>query len=281
MKTNFYKFGQWPQWSLLMLTLLFLACSSEEEQEPVVSSAEGEVQFSLATFSNTGADGGRLAAMEDLEESFLSVFMENANGERFDIIFGDLFSVDGRILTSTRKLQEGTYTVTNLNISNYDYVTTYAVPAAGSPLAPLVEFTLPFEVEVVSGKLNNFSVELVNTENMQPEDFGYQKFGLKLIEAEKFDIAVYKFDKNLDEHVLTRAKLTLRIDGKLVYSRRLSAEINKVFIRKSDLQKDFEMTISKPGFRDDIAIIRPEFLIAYQTELNPGIIHDIYLQPEE
>lgn len=192
---------------LLPLALLWLLSCQQEEKILV----EKEVTFSIANPTQTGNNGGRLAATA--EPKSVIVTIKDSNGttvaDRKELTlykFGETFLSLPLTLKTTGASK---YHLTEFMVIAGDSKVSYATPKEGSRLAHLVVDPLDIEFAVMKDVITTVTPEvLAIDENTNADDFGYGQFGFKVV---KTISAVFSaFVKGANNFELTTAHLKIQ-----------------------------------------------------------------------
>ncbi|MBT1685956.1 hypothetical protein [Dawidia soli] len=229
----------------LFVTLLCVTQSCSDEQQQAVTPRDVSFSLGLPGGDNTH---GRMAA-EIPDGAAVLITLTKPDGtpvlsqERINILH-----LGNGLVTEPLRLEPGEYTITDFWIVQDSSEVLFLIPQAGSPLATHVYRPVPFNFSVNVDGVTNISVQVVSTENQEPEDFGYASFGISIAPAPSyFRIAVF---------VASEGGLTMT-DAEAVFietfgpfaARQLAAKINTIE-ESSDLKwgRGFVLRINKPGY---------------------------------
>ncbi|HEY5747770.1 MAG TPA: hypothetical protein VIU12_16970 [Chryseolinea sp.] len=162
----------------------------------------------------------------------------------------NLLQLGSDMITEPTQLSPGTYTITDFLLVDNDDAVLYATPKTGTPLADLVIHPLPYSFTVTADDVSIIEMQVIDTSQSGPEDFGYVSFNIHPVNL--LSIAVFTNAGN--ELALTNADATLTLiespfhDIEIVDNYVLEAKTNLItFV--GEPAASYRLTVSKPGFK--------------------------------
>jgi hypothetical protein len=102
-----------------------------------------------------------------------------------------IYTFGGSYISESLTLETGEYKLTEfVVVKGQDAV--YATPVAGSEKAAIVDQPLPILFNVTDKGTTQVQPEVLQTTDIDPQEFGYSSFGFTVIETMFFDIITYR-----------------------------------------------------------------------------------------
>jgi hypothetical protein len=236
MKKSFHLF----RCLLLIVALSLFTCERHERVDPTTS---GSLLLEIE-LPDSGFSDGRIAANDKLS---IVITVVNESGETIlDQEVLELRKLTKGYFTEPISLVAGSYDITDFSVINKLNEAIYMTPKSGSPLAYLVDNPVPISFFVASNLTTKLAPEVISTERKSPKDFGYSSFAFNHVETFDFLIAIFAFDANNDNYVLTQATLQVEADGVLVFDSTLYAGTVKITLPAN--YNYYTLFVSKPSY---------------------------------
>ncbi|GAA0191081.1 hypothetical protein GCM10009122_53240 [Fulvivirga kasyanovii] len=244
---------------------LFTSCDQEETPLEV---KKGEVQFGIDMDDVKSATNGRLSDDVNIEDLTLSIEFVDENGE---LSVHGLFGIskldydqkpweNDKYVTETFLLPEGSYTIERFNLSmpTDDNSPFYATPYKGSNLAYLVDKPLPIKIEVLAGQLTTTSLEVIDTEGREYEEYGYDVGVFEVVELADLQYIAYTYDKVNDELVEIGTTVTIYNEaGKKLFDRFITPGLAYITMRADGWDDTHTIIVEKNGYKTKSFEFRP------------------------
>ncbi|MEO1255773.1 MAG: hypothetical protein AAFY41_12960, partial [Bacteroidota bacterium] len=179
---------------LLLVVLIYVSCSKDDNNEEVALPQEVSFGFDLSL------EAGRINS--DLAPAKVRVTIKNLpvkvlnrypDGEILiqEGLLLELFAFGNGYVSESVILAPSSYQLTLFQILDENDQVIYVSPMEGSEKAPLVDNPLPILFEVASGETTRVNPEVIPVaKDDDPGSFGYAEFGFKVIETFNLDFAV-------------------------------------------------------------------------------------------
>ena len=241
---------------IVLLCISFLqSCMQEDEQ--VAESKPAKVTF---TFGTSDAHG---RTSSDKIENVTGVLLSLTTPSGQEIVSRKKLTVNnfsGNLITEYIELPAGRYVITDFLLIDDLSNVLYATPQKGSFLAPLLKQPLGQQFSVNWGKENTLSMEVIATEGLSPEDFGYKSFSEKALSY--FSLSVHNMKSG--KSVFTNAKAFLLDGTDTVGAYTIEPKINLIKF-SGELDGVYSLVIIKDGYARYTKVFKFSDL---KTELN-------------
>jgi hypothetical protein len=248
----------------LFVALLWVTQSCNDDQQR--STVPRDVSFSLGLMR--GADASGRTTSEIPEGADVVITMSKADGtpvlsqEHITILH-----MGGGLVTAPIRLEPGDYAITDFWVVQDSSEVLFLIPKAGSPMASHVSKPVPFNFSVDADGVTNISVQVLSTQNQEPEDFGYVSFNLSVVDvpvADYFRVAV--FAETEGGLMLTDAEAIFIETFGPFATRSLEANVN-IVEEGGDLNfgRGFTFRINKPGYVSFEAYMNLSAIETYKT----------------
>lgn len=256
--------------AVIVCSLVWHSC-----QKDLDFGEKSEVSFNVLTKSAVLKSN---SALKDLQVNTLSdadkivITIQHFDGTPTDYTQYEMniFLLGNDFITSKIALLTGDYKLTEFYVLNESGSVIFAAPLEGSVLAQNVDDPLPIEFSVNKNTIHKVNVDVISTENLEPEDFGLIHFQITEVETFQFLINVSEIGK---DQLLT-ANLTIT-SGAYTYSQKLEAITNNIVTVRDEFT-DYTLTIGTTMYQNYVATFTNAELKAY--EKIPLIIE---LKPEK
>jgi hypothetical protein len=221
---------------LAFLPLLFISCSDEEGQ----SAEKQQIQFTF-DIASPESNSGR-ASTEFPAGAILSVTITKdgtTTSQNFELA---LLKMGDGVITEPLEIVPGRYAISDFVVRVGSEII-YATPKRGSPLAPAVEHSLPYNFSVGKNGISNVRMQVVNTAGNEPSAFGYVAFDIDLINP----LAITVMELTDNGYTFVDAEARILFYGTLVDSTLLKAKANIISF-DNDPQETYTLEIRKKGF---------------------------------
>ncbi len=209
---------------LVVLSIITITACRKSDNEVI---GTGSLQLSLTTIATE--NGGRI---EEGDPAKVVVSINDADGEvvlnseELTITqFNDAFLLDPIVL------EIGTYNIEEFLVLNESDEVIYATPLEDATLASLVENPLPVSFTITADAVSSLSLEVISTENVDPEDLGYTSLSFEIAPTKNILLSVQALNSDSTAYIFTNSELTVFGDGDSLYSRSLGDSINLVRLR--------------------------------------------------
>ena len=155
-----------------------------------------------------------------------------------------LYRMGTGIVSASLELKTGSYKLIEFMVVDNKGQVIFVTPKEGSNRAYLVDDPLPIEFSVNENELTTVIPEVLNTEGLDPEEFGYANFCLKVVETFKF-LVIVKEATDTGYEVIS-ANLTVTHGEKTLYQGELKATVNTIEVR--DGYPTYKILIEKNGY---------------------------------
>ncbi len=225
---------------IILISLLAFSC---KDDEPVIQKGKVEFGFNLKDISQ-----GKIKSLKaDAEPAAIVVSIEDAAGTLvYDTEEVELYNMNGYFISKPLSLLVGSYTVEKFLVVDAEGNVIYASPLEGSELAYLVNGPLPIDFSVSKDEVTKLVPEVLSTESLTPEDFGYVTFSFDVVETFDFLLSVFVYNETEQNFELTDAYLTVTAEGNAIYSDTLAAITNQVKV--NDGFDPYILTVEKENY---------------------------------
>lgn len=236
--------------SLISLCWIAACTGAEPDSRSIIEERSGpaSIEFSFAMASAKSSPDAKalqdaVAVLVTIEDSGTPIY----SLERVDLVpFGTTF------LSQPLSLLPGSYELTSFALVDAADQVIYATPLSGSNIDHLVVEPLPIAFAIATDTVTTIRPQVVTTEELTPEDFGYVSFGLddtSVIDIVDFLVAAFVFDDGSQSLVLADANIAVDNEiGVELYSGVLTADTNQIRVPAGQVQ--YDITVSKSGYLD-------------------------------
>ncbi|NVO09904.1 MAG: hypothetical protein HXX16_08095 [Bacteroidales bacterium] len=232
--------------SLILLVFLQTSCN-KDDAKPNKKEGTVEFGFSLKAPSHSGVQKSSMKTLA-VEPAAIVVSIKKANGNSaYTMQKVYLYNMNGYYISKPLSLLPGNYTIEQFFVVDAAGNVMYATPLQGSPKAYLVNEPLPINFTVSKDAVTKIVPEVLSTEDLTPEDFGYSTFSFKVVNTFDFLIGVFVYNESTQNFELTNANLTIVAASKTIFTNTLAAITNKITI--NDGYDFYRLTISKDGYK--------------------------------
>jgi hypothetical protein len=255
--------------TILIISFLFTACFSCNKSE--TPSGKGSVEFSFSLKNNkkssTGSPSWVVFSVRDASDNYIY------NTEKIALL-----NFDGKYITSPISMTTGNYKLTAYFVLDENEEVIYSTPLENSELSYLVSDPLPIEFLVTKDVVINLSPEVISTQDLQPEDFGYITFSLNVVNTFNFLLSVFVYDSTSQNFILTDATLSVNANNQSLFSKQLEAVTNTI-----TLSEDIDtvtLNVSKSGYNGYSKVFTTSELKAYLLSSESGPLKIILSKSE-
>lgn len=267
---------------IVMALIMFLPfISACDHEEVALEAKKGEVQFGINLNGLKTATNGKLSEDVNIEDLTLWIEFVDENGEPSQHGLFGIQKLDydqkpwenDKYITETFLLPEGVYTIESFNLSmpTEEDSPFYATPYKGSNLAYLVKKPLPIRIEVKAGQLTTTSLEVIDTEGRDYEDYGSDVGVFEVVELSDLQYVAYTYDKENDQLVEIGTTVTIYDeDGQKLFDRFISPGLAYITMRTDASEEVHTIKVEKTGYKTVSFEFRPGEYFAdewYRTPL--------------
>ncbi len=255
---------------------IFTNCEDNNDEEV---KQKGNIEFSFSLTDIT--ESSKKIAKTDVQDaSAVVVTIKDTGGNVvYDTKEIELYNMSGSFISKSILLFVGSYTIEEFLVIDADGNVIYASPLQGSDMAYLVSTTLPYNFSVASDETLKLVPEVLSTENVTSEDFGYTTFSFEVVETFDFLLSVFAYDEATDNFELTNAMLTVTANSNDIYSDTLEAITNQIKI--NDGFDSYILTIEKEGYVTYIDSLTNNELKQYFRDEDNGPLVVTFEQEDE
>lgn len=262
-----------PISSILAICFIVLATSCEIidiSNQSEDGSLEFMIQNSKLTFvDNLKSEGISESNLDSLSIRSIVISIEDKSGKGiYDRKRIELLSMNSYFISSPISLPVGEYKLTEFFVVDDSNNIIYVSPVKGAPKSHLVDKPLPTKFEIKSNEVLKMVPEVLSVENSTPEDFGYTTFSFEVVEYFEILLSVFVFNEENRDFELTTARISISSEDELLYSGKLRAETNLLYIK--DNFASYELKIGKEGFRNYYYLFSADSLKFYDTRNHNG-----------
>jgi hypothetical protein len=174
---------------IIILVLAFLWQHCTDEQAPA---KPGTLRFALRP--TVGSSQGRVSASLPAGASLYVSVREVGGDDIYTIEPVPLIMLGDEYISEPLVLPDGTYALTDFLVVDTAGVAVYAAPKEGSEMARWVDDPLPQTFAVIGNAITQVSVQVLPTDEYQPDQFGYATFAVDVVELPSFDISAFRID---------------------------------------------------------------------------------------
>ena len=227
---------------LIAMFSLFIFSCNDDDDPSVIQQGEVEFGFNLKDITNS-----KSAKADVAEPAALIVSIKNTSGTMaYDTEEIELFNMNGYFISKPLSLLVDSYTLEKFLVVDADGNVIYASPLEGSDLAYLVNDPLPIEFNVSKDETVKLVPEVLSTETLTPEDFGYTTFSFDIVETFDFLLSVFVYDETAENFELTDAMLSVSANENTIFTGTLEAITNQ--IKVNDGFDSYILTVEKEGY---------------------------------
>lgn len=168
--------------TVTILSLFLFSCQEDETDGLEVNQLKGRIVFNMDIVS----DQLKSSSPEDFTSlSTAIVSISTAEGDSSLLEFEPLklFRIGSALFTEELVLPNNQYVLTHFFLQDSTGNTLYACPQEGSEQAQNVTHPVPIEFTVLPGETTPVSVEVLSTQNLSPDDFGFSYFEVGFVET--------------------------------------------------------------------------------------------------
>ena len=203
----------------LFAALMFSLQSCDDQIAPL---QKQKVHFTFNTEATSTS--GRVSDTDLPENTRLRLSIETVDGTPvFSDHEIDVMKAGDSYVADPVELTPGGYVLTKFEITS-DSELLYAAPKAGSPLSAFVTHAVPYNFEVTENSVANINMQVIDSREHEPEEFGYASFGANVVNI--LSVSVFKADDG--QTSLTSATAELRQGKKLIKTFSLDASTNRI-----------------------------------------------------
>lgn len=160
---------------VFMASLILFSCNKNEDSET------GSIAFGMDPVAE---DALKSATTDYRNVTAALVTIVNQEGEKiYDKEYLPFYTFGQSFVTKSLKLDVGRYKLTEFMLVDSSGDVTWATPAEGSRLAPLVDDPVPIGFGVFANNTTQVNPQVVRVANHQPDDFGYVNFNVEFIDG--------------------------------------------------------------------------------------------------
>lgn len=273
---------------LMALCISFPMFTSCDKDEVALEVKKGEVQFGVNMNDLKAASNGRLSEDVNIEDLTLSIEFVDENGELSQHGLFGISKLDydqkpwenDKYITETFLLPEGSYTIERFNLSlpTEENSPFYATPYKGSNLAYLVEQPLPIRIDVEAGKLTTTSLEVIDTEGREHEDYGYDVGVFEVVELSDMLFIAHAYDKANGELINIGTTVTIYDEeGKKLFDKFIAPGLAYITMRTDGSEETHTIMVEKTGYETVSFEFRPGDYFAdewYYTPLQVTLVKE-------
>ncbi|MFT7231271.1 MAG: hypothetical protein ACI8TA_000477 [Cyclobacteriaceae bacterium] len=226
---------------IAMVTLVIFAISCGK-QDDSPQAKNNNVQFSFSVVDDNS--GGRVATANP---AFIVVTIENIAG---DVIYAqeqlNVIEFNGSYISEPLSLLLGDYQLTEYIVTDAAGSAIYSTPLEGSELAYLVSDPLPIAFTIAADQSVQVNPQVISTENVTADQFGYPNFTFDFVETFDFLLSVFAFDETSSSYLLTSANVIISGDGTELYNKPIAAETDQ--IKLLDGYVNYTISVSKSAY---------------------------------
>ncbi len=226
---------------LTSLSLLISLISCEINKEKDAPKIDGQIQFSLDLENHIG----KKADLIDVSEIKFTIATVDGKPTKYTDAIAKVQWTGEKFICDLLPLSEGEYKLTYFVLFNEASRPIYASPTKNSNQGQNVENPLPIPFPVLPNERTAISVEVLSTENLTPEDFGYPhtSFSFKEIKTLSFKIGAAKEDSS----EFLSAKITIT-NQDYSFSQMLRPIENNGIAVRTGFSDTYTITVKKAGF---------------------------------
>ncbi len=229
---------------LVSITILFffISCDKDDSFDP---NAKGELVLGFTSNEN----------LLNLKNSFktgpvsLLLSVKNNSGDyEFYNEKIELYKFNNEYISSPISFLVGEYQITDFMVLDESNNVLYATPKEGSSKEYLVSDPLIIDFIVFEDDVTKISPEVISTENITPEDFGYNTFSFNQIETFNFLTAIFIYDDINQNFDLTEADALIISGSDTLFNNNLEAVTNLITVNAN--YDAYTIKITKSGYED-------------------------------
>lgn len=220
-----------------MFASLLASCGTDD-----LTTQAHEISFSMSSNSNS-AERSVLSFLEGAESILVTMQTMDGTATYYTLEEIDLYNLDGEFISEKISLTSGQYKLTEFLVLDGENNITHIAPISGSEQAQNVSNPLAIAFGVGATDTTSISVEIISSEHLNLEDFGYVGFSLSEIDLLDFLISVNEKGNSAD---FLEAQLTISNDD-YQFSEQLQAIINNNVAIK-DGYTSYNLKIEKEGY---------------------------------
>ncbi len=167
--------------AVFMAGLTLFSCNKNDD------SLTGSIEFGMEPILD---DALKSAATQHHDVVAALVTIVNKDGvKEYDKEYLPFYTFGESYVTKSLRLNVGRYRLTEFMLVDSSGTVTWATPAEGSRLAPLVDDPVPMPFSVYAENTTHLNPQVVRVANHHPRDFGYVNFDVDFID--RFCINLY------------------------------------------------------------------------------------------
>lgn len=158
----------------IMAALTLFSCNKNDDPQT------GSIEFGMDPVTENAL---KSADTDHRHVTAALVTIVNEVGEKvYDKEYLPFYSFGQSFVTKSLKLNVGKYRLTEFMLVDSSGTVTWATPAEGSRLAPLVNDPVPINFAVYANNTTQVYPQVVRVANHQPDEFGYVNFNVEFID---------------------------------------------------------------------------------------------------
>lgn len=223
------------------LILVFTSCKKEEDS--VNSKGQFNIQISESDITSS------LKSTSDTVTTISKFILTVKNDKGAVVINDSAFNVlkfGTSYISEAISLPTGNYYIEKFMVLSGNSVV-YASPLKNSAKAYLVNKSLPINFALTKDNVTKITPEVLNCQQSNPGDFGYNAFGFQLIKTFDFLVTTYIYKEDINNYALTDANILITLKNDTAYKGTLLAATNKLTLKESD--STFNVTITKENYK--------------------------------
>jgi hypothetical protein len=194
--------------------------------------------------------------------------------------------LEGQHISENIAMEAGNYTLTRFVVIDADGNVLQLAAVKYSPLASLLNITLPLSFSIRTGITTNLKASVLSIPGKRPQDFGYASFLGDVVTDFNIKVNVNLYNANNKKFELTSSHVKVTSGSDVVYDSDVLADT--AFVPVNDSYKRLTVTIQKDGYASWTQTLSASELVSYSdnalvillSEKNEGIItlittHDI------
>ena len=265
---------------LLIVLIAMIAFSSCNEDDTFNPNANGEM---VLNYVENGNSTGLKNKLQNSEPVALLISIKNSVGEYVFLNERiELYKMNNEFMSSPISLIVGEYELTDFLVIDNSNNILYAAPKEGSEMAYLVNNPLSIKYEISEDNVTKITPEVISTENISPEDFGYNTFGFDIVETISFLTTVFVYNESLQNFELTDASILIKINSDTLFNNTLDAVTNLITINSN--YDNYNIIISKSGYVAYNELLTKDSLLKHFSNPLTIILEENYyslvLQPD-
>jgi len=243
---------------LTLVTFAVLLWSCEEKE----TNFKSEVSFTIT--EKTASNERVASANEDIPSQILISVKDESGTFILENEIIEITEFSGEYISDPVLMEVGGYEVDKFLVLNDSSEVIYATPKAGSLFESFVNNPLPFGFSVSSDQAAEVGLEVIATNEIDPEDLGYSTFAFSIIPTQDILLSLLGYVASEGQVNLLEGNITVFGDSDSLFTQNIGDSINVVRLRTN--YNTIKISARSTGYQTNEIVLSTSSLDQYRTK---------------